>query len=315
MTTRFVLATITAIACTHATSTLPRAAAPDCPAGARGPVISVRAWVLDGKNRAVQRLQANDFVILENGAAQQPCEFRHVREPVSVGILADMSGSMRETSPDGPGVAAGAIDEFLKSSGPQDEYFFEEVGTGPAMRCLFTCDLTSIRARLQIKPLERTALVDGVYLALAAMRKARHQNRALLIVSDGYDNASVYTPNELKRALAETPVPMFLVIPASRWERVGLRGQAVLIADEQEMRARMLDVTESSGGLWLPVSDAREARGLASQLASAMRRPYLLTYVSSSAMSGTRARKIQVKLNRVKGLGAAKVGGTAAGPR
>lgn len=315
MTTRFVLATITAIACTHAANTLPRAAAPDCPAGARGPVISVRAWVLDGKNRAVQRLQANDFVILENGAAQQPCEFRHMREPVSIGILADMSGSMREATSDGARVAAWAVNEFLKSSGPQDEYFFEEVGTGPAMRCVFTCDLAGIRARLQIKPLERTALVDGVYLALAAMRKARHQNRALLIVSDGFDNASVYTGNELQRALAEAPVPMFLVIPMSRWERVGLRGHGMRNPDEEAVRAQMLDLAESSGGLSIAVSDAREARGLASQLASVMRRPYLLSYVSSSAMSGTRARKIQVKLNHVKGLGAASVGATVASTR
>ena len=156
-------------------------------------------------------------------------------------------------------LAQAGISHFLDLSGPPDEYFLEYVRAAPEMKCLFSCDLRHLRARLDAPPAGRTALIDAVFLALNEMRKARHSNRALMVVTDGFDNESVYQFNELKQLFAEAPVPIFMVILVP-----------CLPGDQEELtaRAKLAHLANSSGGYMTVVAKPADMQDATTQLAS-----------------------------------------------
>ena len=90
------------------------------------------------------------------------CALAHHRQPISVGILLDTSWSMRGVQFDLFALAKAGINRFLDASGPEDEYFLEYVNSWPAMKCIFSCDLSHIRAGLQVEPRGESALIDAI---------------------------------------------------------------------------------------------------------------------------------------------------------
>jgi len=112
--------------------------------------------------KAVEGLQVTDFALKENGVPQKICALAHHRQPISVGILLDTSWSMRGVQSDLFALAKAGINRFLDASGPEDEYFLEYVNSWPAMKCIFSCDLSHIRAGLQVEPRGESALIDAI---------------------------------------------------------------------------------------------------------------------------------------------------------
>lgn len=270
------------------------AAVGDCRSQPGVSVLAVHVRVMTKELRALDGLKATDFALTENGVPQTVCGFAHVRRPLSMGILLDTSGSMRGIRVNLLTIAKAGIDAFLGASGPQDEYFLEYANAAPAIQCAFTSDLPQIRAKLETTPKGRTALVDAVYLALNAMRKARHANRALLIVSDAYDNQSIHRIEELTAAFSSWPLPIFLVILVERW-RTELQPLEELSAREDLVR-----FANRSGGYATWVSNKQEMSAAVTKLASAIRSPYLLYFVSPASLMTQRPLDLQVEVIGVR---------------
>ena len=114
-------------------------------------------------------------------------------------------------------------------------------------------------------------MTDGLLMALREMPKAHHANRALVVVSDGFDNRSVHRFKELERAYADSPVPLFLLVPAERHSAPEGR-------DEADARIRLLRLVSKSGGDCLAVYDEKEATAVVTGLASVIRSPYMLYF-------------------------------------
>ena len=181
---------------------------------------------------------------------------------------------------DGMAIAISGINQFLDTSGPQDEYFLEQTNADPAMKCRFTRNLTQIRAALQVKAWGKTALIDSIYSALDAMRQARYQTRVLLVVSDGDDNSSVYSLEELSRAFAESPIPMFLIIPADPQHR------GPQVTDAGSRRTALMQLAVQTGGYAHIVSARQEIVAVATELASAFRTVYTLKVQAPATRTG-----------------------------
>ena len=127
-------------------------------------------------------------------AAQQPAA------PVSVGIVFDTSGSMGAKLGRSRQMAA----QFLKAADSQDEFFLIEFNDRPALASAFTTETYKIQDHLVfIQSKGRSALWDAVYLALSEIKKGQHPRKALLVISDGGDNSSHYTENEMKKLVRE----------------------------------------------------------------------------------------------------------------
>src|SRR6201999_2786333 len=95
---------------------------------------------------------------------------------------------------------------------PEDEFFLIQFNDRPEMVTGFTPEPEEILNRLTfVQSKGRTALLDGVYMAMNQMKKARNPRKAILIISDGGDNSSRYTESEVKNAVREADVQIYAI--------------------------------------------------------------------------------------------------------
>lgn len=152
--------------------------------------------VVDKKGHRVENLQKDDFKVYEDGAPQQLTVFSHADIPVTMGIVIDDSGSMR---PKRAAVNAAAL-TFVKTSNPQDQafvvnfndvYYLDTPGD-------FASNIEDLNSALnKIDSRGGTALRDAVYASLDHMKLGNRDKKVLLVITDGEDNASRYTFEEL----------------------------------------------------------------------------------------------------------------------
>src|SRR5262249_46449720 len=146
--------------------------------------------VTDPVGRYVTGLDRENFKVTEDKIEQEISQFSSEDAPMSVGVVFDTSGSMgaklrrsRE-----------AVAQFLKTANPEDEFFLVQFNDRPEMLVPFTPLPEDVQARLPfLESKGRTALLDGVYMAMNEMKKARNPRKAILIISDGGANSSRYT--------------------------------------------------------------------------------------------------------------------------
>ena len=157
---------------TDSESTLPRVK----PLRADVDVVLVPVTVTDPMNRPVLGLQKQDFKVYEDNAPQQVQYFSAEEAPISVGLLLDTSKSMANKFV----TERAAAEEFFKNANPQDDYFVITFADQPR---LLTTSIQSIEDMQETltsdTPDGHTALLDAIYLAIARMRSARYERRAL----------------------------------------------------------------------------------------------------------------------------------------
>src|ERR1700730_1204085 len=163
-------------------------------------MVLVPVTVIDRKGKTVEGLRAQDFNILEDQVPQPIVSFTAEDAPCSVGLVLDISGSMRNTLDAVKGVAQ----SFFQPANPEDEFRLLTVSTQPEAISGFTTDIADLEGSIERTSAGgMTALIDTVYLGLNRMRKAKHPRRALLILSDGMDNYSRYSKSEVMRVALE----------------------------------------------------------------------------------------------------------------
>jgi Ca-activated chloride channel family protein len=155
----------------------------------------VTVTVMNQDGGYVSGLQKQDFTVYEDGI-QRPVEFfrRDLNVPVSIGILVDTSGSME------PKLAQArlAISQFLRDLNPQDDVFLFAFSNRPFLLQPFTTDHALVMSRLSLlRAFGRTALYDVILDGLLMVERGRHEKKALLVLTDGMDNASMYSLSQV----------------------------------------------------------------------------------------------------------------------
>jgi Ca-activated chloride channel family protein len=151
----------------------------------------VTVTVTDQNGRYVTGLQKGDFRIYVDGT-QRPLEFlrQDFNTPVSVGILADTSGSMEPKLQQ----LRAAISQFIGNLNSQDDVFLFAFSNRPFLLQPFTTNHFLVRSRLALlHAYGQTAIFDTVMDGLIMVRHGRYDKKALLLVTDGMDNASQAT--------------------------------------------------------------------------------------------------------------------------
>jgi Ca-activated chloride channel homolog len=144
--------------------------------------------IVDQQGRYITGLQKNDFKLYIDGQ-QRPIEFfrQDLNTPVSVGILVDTSGSMEPKLMQ----ARTAITEFVNDLNPRDDVFLFAFSSQPFLLQPFTTDHQAIIDRLSLLYAQgETAIFDTIIDGLLMVRHGRWDKKALLVVTDGQDNAS-----------------------------------------------------------------------------------------------------------------------------
>ena len=253
-------------------------------------LVIVPVTVTDKRGATVIGLGRDNFHVFEDRVEQRILSFSGQDEPASVGLIFDVSGSMRDKLP----AARRAARAFFKTAGRGDEAFLVTVSSQPEVHTGFTEDLGAIQDRVQYAHAGgRTAFIDSVYVALERMRAAHHSRKALVIISDGMDNHSRYTKRELIALALEADVQIYTISvnDVPRYKKP--------IELQEERRGMFLldDLAAKTGGLNFTIVDMDQVTKVAEKIGLALRNQYVLGYRPPETATNGKWRKIQVKAN------------------
>ncbi len=253
-------------------------------------LVLVPVTVTDPMNRLVTGLEKDNFVVYEGNDKLPIRHFSSEDAPVSLGVIFDMSGSMSnkiEKSKD-------AVIEFLKTANPEDEFFLISFSENPELVADFTQSIEDIQGKLVYTvPKGRTSLLDAIYLGVNKMRKAKYQKKALLIISDGGDNHSRYTENEIKSVVKEADLQVYAI---------GIFDPTPSVEEEKRGPILLSELTDVTGGRTFTIENPNELADVATKIGIELRNQYVLGYRPKNSAHDGKWRKIRVKLLPPKGL-------------
>lgn len=264
-------------------------------------MVLVPVTVTDNAGKTIEGLRAKDFSVLDDQKPRPIVSFASEDAPCSVGLVLDVSGSMRNLL----GPVADIVRDFFGTANPRDEFQLLTVSTQPEALSGFTTDLTDLQQTIGFsKPGGMTALLDTVYLGLSRMRSARWPRRALLILSDGMDNYSRYTQGELMRLALEADVQIYAIVldnlsPGMSAAATPFRPRlAAKPADQARERQGpdMLDrISEKTGGLHFRVSNPAQAKEAVIKAGRALRNEYVIGYDAPDPGTSGKWHSVRVK--------------------
>jgi Ca-activated chloride channel family protein len=256
-------------------------------------LVLIPVAVTDPMSRFVTGLDKENFKLWEDKVEQEITQFSSEDAPLSVGIVFDTSGSMGAKLQK----SRQAVAQFMKTANPQDEFFLVQFNDRPELVQGFTKETEEIQNRLTFTQARgRTALLDGVYLAMSQMKKAHNPRKAILIISDGGDNSSRYTETEVKNAVREADVQIYAI---GIFEPIASRGRT---AEEMGGPGLLSEISEQTGGRHFAVDNLAELPDVAAKIGIELRNEYVLGYSPKNATRDGKYRRVQVKLVKTAGL-------------
>jgi Ca-activated chloride channel family protein len=255
-------------------------------------LITLTVTVTDTYGRYVSGLNKNAFSIFDEKQPQEITFFSDDDSPVSVGVIFDVSGSM---SGDKIKRARDALSKFIQTSHDSDEYFLIAFNSRAQLLLDRTRDGNAVLDKLTfVETKNQTALYDACYLGVEKVQRGVHPKRALLLISDGQDNDSRYTFNELRKLLKESDVVLYgigILSGNDAGSSMGMEGQGVL--DE---------LAGVSGGKAFFPRSAAEMDDIFEQIALELRHQYSIGYKPESFTNNGKWHKIKVKVTPPRGL-------------
>ena len=254
-------------------------------------LISFNVTVTDNFGRHIGGLPQSAFTVLDGNRAQQISLFTEDDSPVTIGIVFDLTGSMTEKKLKR---AREALAHFMETSHESDEYYLLTMQDGRVTLSLdSTRDHMAVVDKLTHVSLHgKTALYDACYLGLNKVLRGTYRRRALLLISDGQDNNSLYTFDELRQLLTESDVTVYSISVADKGnDPATLNGEKIL-----------RDVAAVSGGKFFQPESAEEMYEVFERIALELRRQYAIAYRPSNFASDGKWHSLKVKLTPPSGL-------------
>jgi Ca-activated chloride channel homolog len=252
-------------------------------------VVVCHTTVVDHAGRLVDHLAKESFSVFENNVRQEIKVFKHEDVPVSMGLVIDSSGSMRNSNKRA-GVEAAAM-ALIRASNPDDEVFVihfndETYFDNPGGKDFLTKPEQMEEALRRTEPSGGTAMRDAVQLAIGWLKKAHKEKKVLVVVTDGEDNASS-EDNSLEN-----------VVRSARQNEVLIYSVGLLSEEDHKAAAsarhQLNELADATGGEAFYPKDVGEVDTIAHQVARDLRSQYTIEYSPSNpAMDGT-FRKIRV---------------------
>ena len=253
-------------------------------------LVLVPVSVTDGMQRLVTGLDQANFQVFEGKKSLPIKHFSSEDAPISVGILVDASGSMKNKMDR----VQEAVNQFCEASNPGDEFFMITFSDVPHLASDFTSAPEDLQRELLFEhPKGQTSLLDAIYMGIGKMRQAKYTKKALLIVSDGGDNHSRYGEREVKAAVKESDVMVYAIGTFDRY---------VPTTEEMMGPALLSSVAETTGGRAFVLEDPREMPKVAHRIGVELRTQYVLAYHPEHAPHDGKWHKISVKLKLPKQL-------------
>jgi Ca-activated chloride channel family protein len=247
-------------------------------------LVLVPVSVTDASQRLVTGLDQSNFQVLEGKKVQEIRHFSSEDAPVSLGVIVDTSGSMKDKVER----VREAVTQFCEMANVEDEFFMITFSDEPHMASDFTNAAQDIEKELiYLNPRGRTALLDAIYMGVEKMRQARYSKKALLVISDGGDNHSRYGEREVKSAVKESDVMIYAI---GTFDRYGPTQEELLGP------GLLANVAQVTGGRAFTLEDPNEMPAVAHRIGTELRTQYVLGYRPEKAPHDGKWHKISVKL-------------------
>jgi len=256
-------------------------------------LVLVYATVSDKKGRFVPGLKQENFKVYEDGIEQSVSLFAQEDVPITMGILLDLSGSMR-----------GKIEQvnqaalaLIQASNRQDQVFL--IGFNEEVELLqdFTSDIDEITDALEnIVVMGGTALYDAIYLGVQKASTGTRTKKAIVVITDGEDRDSYYKLNELVKKVQESDVMVFCIGFLNPAPEKGLFGRWSK-SEAEKAREALVRIAEETGGKAFFPDKLTDLHDIVSEIASELRSQYSIGYFSSNRARDGTYRRIKIELS------------------
>jgi len=272
----------------------------------RGSVTTVEipVTVTDSNNRLIIGLTKDDFEVFEDGDEQPVTQFSDQRTPVSVGVLLDISDSMRGQ----PIVdARGALDRFMADLlDGGDEAFVGAFNHLPRILVPWTAPPAQLAGKLAAeRPTGGTAIYDAIFASTSMFQRRQRTRAAMIVVSDGADTASDHSLAQSRETLRRSDAFVYAIaIDSATERRVSTRVNP----------AALREITGPSGGYTEVVRSYEDLGPATQRIAEELNSQYTLGYATMRPQDGS-WRTIRVRVKNHEYIARARRGYYATPPR
>ena len=257
-------------------------------------LVLVPVTVLTANGRVVPGLEKEHFSVFEDHTEQTITHFTSEDAPATIGFVFDISDSMERNMVK----SREAVHAIVGVAHPKDEFFFVSFNDWPAMNVRMTTNAEDVNmAADTLRVHGATALIDAVAMALREMNAHAHYTRkAIIVISDGDDNSSHMTVDELKQFACSSDTLIYTLFVGdmpdfSYQRRSDSRGPGLLEF-----------IAKQSGGRMFVVNKLKQLPEIAKRIGAWVRSQYVLGYVPSAASKDGQYHKIQVKIRKPDGF-------------
>lgn len=265
---------------------------PEYRVGVKVDLVSIYASVVDKNNHFIPELEQSRFRVLEDGVEQKIELFTREDVPVSLGIVLDLSGSMRSKINQ---VRRSAL-AFINAGNPGDEFFL--IGFNDEVELLqdYTGDIDELSDALENTVVAgKTHLYDAVYLGIDKAHAGTKQKKALVVITDGNDDKSYYSLKDINKKARESDVQVFCVGFLDDMPEKGIFSRRSN-SEAKKYHDALVSISDETGGNAYFPKDVSEIRGIVGTIARDIRSQYGIGYISSNTNRNGTFRTVKIEL-------------------
>ena len=251
-------------------------------------LVSITATVVDASGALVSGLTQDEFEVYEDGERQVLTHFGSDRVPIGLGLLLDVSDSMRgQRIADARASVARFLFDLLSQD---DEFFVMSFNHEPRVIAPWTNRSDQVQPRLDaLRPSGGTSIYDAVIAALPLFDQRSRQRASIVLISDGADTASDARVRDVRRALLRSDAFVYAIAIDPP-------------ADTRPINARvnpyaLREITDDSGGRTEVVHDSADLGAATARIADELNHQYVLAYTPAHRPDG-QYHSIRVRVTR-----------------
>jgi VWFA-related protein len=260
-------------------------------------LVELPVSVIDKEGNVVEGLTQKNFQVFENNTPQDITLFKHEDIPISLGLVIDSSGSMRNKK---ERVHSAAL-SFVRASNPDDETFVVAFDDQAWLQQDFTGSIGDLVDALDgLDPRLETAMFDAIYLSVDHVKKGRLNKKALLVISDGEDTASKWGFNKvLEHVQQSKDVTIYTVgiLDENDSRSGGLFGLGR--SPQKKAREALREIAELSGGQAFFPKSIDEIMEICERIARDLRNQYTIGYSPKNDEEDGTWRTVRVSLTNL----------------
>jgi VWFA-related protein len=246
--------------------------------------------VQDKSGHLVTNLNQSAFTVLENGVKQEIQLFRHEDTAVSMGLIIDNSGSMRDKR----GSVEAAALALVQDSNPDDEVFVVNFNEKVYFDNPHGKDFTTDRSEMQealthFDSRGDSAIREAIVNSIEWMKKAHKEKHVLVVVTDGVDDASHVKLEEVVRSAQQSEAIIYVIGLLAGEEK----------SEAREARRQFSSLAEATGGEAFYPYQLSDVDSIAHRVAHDIRGQYTIGYKPSNEALDGAFRKIKVTVKAV----------------